>query len=634
MLVETTADARVPNTLGIVVGVDGTARRVSSSPYVQVREAISDVARQVEDLSWINLSAERATQDIPYEDRKRNLARIRLYRRRNPLAKQGANLLQHYALGQGISLRANNRTKIAPIVDEFWEDPINAQVFTSHQSQKERLDDVFTDGDLFMVLFPDAVAGTLHLGKLDAMYVEDVITDPDNGAIPKWYKVVKPDQKFNFTNGEWEQGVSSGTDFVYYRDWRNDDELGGRGAPPKRLVADGLIYHSAINRRGKFGESELAAAMDWIKAHKDFMEDRASINHAAAQVAWKKKRKGGQADINAEVARLQSSITGTPSRWESNPPVPTASTIVENEGTNLQWMETKIGSASDDERTLRMMLGAGMGGIPNHYFGDEASANLATATAMELPLLKTYEDWQTFWGDVCKDIVGFLLDTAHKAGRIGKRDDSRRYSERVTTPRQVLDTPDVADQTGAGSGAKPRIVSEADPVSKSSTLQTSQIPKTEPVEVGMAATDSSGAVDWFVDMDFPPIVMKDVGPFMTAIKGLYEMLPVGNIESQKLVVEMALNVLGENNIDEVMERLFPADASPDELRQTPNMVNPADPAALTKALQGLLGSGTEGAPAEGGAKPKSIAEAIAEFRVRRVLLAARQATDALDAVGA
>lgn len=634
--------------MGIVVAPDGSAVRTSSSEYAHLRESISAVSRALEDATWNNLSSDNETgKDRPYTDRKDALQRARLYRRRHPLAKQGGLLLQHYVLGKGISLKANNLVKVARIVDEFWEDPANSRVFTSHSAQKEHLDGLWTDGDLFIVMFPDQKVGSLHLGILDAFYVEDVIMDPNNSRIPRWYKVRKPESVYDWATGAYQPRVND--DYTYYRDWQNEESF----APPEKMISPGLVYHVRINPRGKFGQSELDAALDWLKAHKNFMEDRATTHRAAAQIAWKNKRKGGPSEVAAQAARLQSSIVANRARYETNPPPAAGATYVHNEGADMEWMETKISSASDDERELRMMVGSGLGGVPNHYFGDEANANLATATAMELPLLKTYEDWQTLWGDVIKDIIGFLLVTANKAGRLGDRDDSARYSDRVTTPRKVLGQGDVSDDANAGEpskGGPPKPMAEADPVQqqKSTTLAVTQISKTVPLESIQRADDADGKVDWFVDVDFPEIVHKDLQGAVTAIKALYEMAPPGNIESQKLVVEMVLKLLGENNLDQLMERLFPADAAPDELLNPPGSVNAQDPLALASALKGLIGAaGAAGAiaPTVSAPTPKLIGpgapvkesadddlapvKAIAEYRVRRVLAAARQAVDAL-----
>ena len=286
--------------------------------------------------------------------------------------------------------------------------------------------------------------------------MEDIVTDPDNWRVPLWYKVRRPRQGYDFKAGVYVPRTSD--DFVWYRDWRNvkddDDEKADDRPKGRRLreaerdrdrvrrgpgrVEEGLVYR-ARRGRGKHGYPEMAAAVDWLKAHRDFMEDRATISRAAASIAWRKKRKNSNAaDVASEVARLRSSLSAASSTgYDRNPPLASGSTIVENESTSLEWVKTDTGgsAALADERILRMMTGSGMGGIPNHLFGDEAAANLATALAMNTPLLKAYENWQQWLSDIVQDLIGFVLETAHDAGRIGPRDDSLRYVDRRTVER-------------------------------------------------------------------------------------------------------------------------------------------------------------------------------------------------------
>lgn len=619
---------------GIVIS-GGAAVPVQGSPYASVREAIVDVRRQLEDALYINLSAaDRETElEASGDERRVTLRRVRRMRRGYPLAKQAANLLQHYVIGAGVSLRANNKALVARIVDEFWDSPVNQAVFTSHRAMKRFLDRVYTDGEVFLVLFPDRDEGTLELGMLDAGLVDEVITDPENGLVPMWYRARLPGRKYDWASDQWD--ISPSDTVVYYRDWQNDRS---DFAPPTSKQKDGLIYHVAINQQGKRGESELAAALDWVNAHRRFMEDRATLNRAAAQVAWKKKRKGTAADVRAEVERIQSTLAAFPgTRGYDGNPTATAGTVVENDASDLQWVKTDTGgtAAASDEKGLRMMVGSGLGGIPNHYFGDEANANLATATSMELPLLKTYEDWRTLLASVIHDLIDFQLAVAHEAGRIGPRDDSRRYAEKVTTPAQVIAHDEdvqeaarqVAAQMGEALGANPG-------VSPGAALEVTMLPKVVPEHVTDTMTDTSGAIDWYVDVDFPPIVEKDLGTFATSLKALYEMLPANNIESQKLVVAMFLTTLGVNDVDEVMEKIFPPNL--------PNMVNPSRmAAAMMSGLMGMQaarnGDTPEGTPnpkpdTEAESEPPKMAEvaSLAEARVLRLYRAARAAGDALD----
>lgn len=609
--------------MGVIIS-GGHDTRVKDSALVSVQEAITDVTRQIEDLNWISLSNDTRGQNLDdvYDQRRLVTARIRLYRRRSPLAKQGALLLQHYVLGQGVSLRANNKRKVARIIDEFMNDPENVVTFTGHQAMSEALDSLFTDGNVYLVLFPDITLGTVKLGMLDPMFVEDVVTDPDNAKVPRWYKVRQPVGGYDFGVGRWVPGLAD--EFVYYRDWRNDRT---DFAPPAGRRGDGLVYHLAINKRGKFGESELAAALDWLKAHKEFMENRASLNAAAAQIAWKKKRKAGPAGVEAAAGQLRSSLTQNINSWENNPPAAPASTLVQNDGADTEWMKTDTGgtAASADERIMRMMVGAGMGGIPNHYFGDEAAANLATATSMELPLLKTYEAWQTLLATTLQDLFEFVLTVANQAGRVGERDDSRKYADRATTPTTVMSMPEAPNVPSSGAAATREAGASTGP--EAPVVQIELIPKTEPQSVTDEDSDQTGAVDWYVGIDFPPIVQKDINIYMAGVKSLFEMMPASNIESQKLAVELGLTALGVD-VEEQMERIFPPEL------MSPRVIN-----AMADMAQ-RMGPGTQANPfADGGAQnqpppssppvKESEVTTIHEARVRRVLRIARDAQDAL-----
>jgi hypothetical protein len=440
-----------------VVISGGRAVGVVTAPYAALREAVTDVSRALEDATWTNLSADARLTDAPYEERKALVERSRRFCRRHPLAKQATKLLINYVLGAGITLRANDKSKVARLVDEFWNSPVNQSVFTGQAAMADALKGIFSDGDLFLVLLPDENAGTMELGMIDATFVEDIVGDKDNWKVPKWYKVRKPKGHFDFNSGVWVP--ESGADFVWYRDWKNEDELPER---PKRARKDsgnadapyevepGLVYHVAINRRGLFGEPETAAAMDWLAAHKRFMENRATINEAAAQVAWRKKQKGTVASVQAEAARLRSHLSASAAAWDSNPPPSAGATVVENENSTMEWVKTDTGgaAATNDERILRMMLGAGMGGIPNHIFGDEAQANLATATAMNTPMHKSYEQWQVLTRQIVTDLISAHLANCHKAGRIGPRDDSGKYQDARSRNAPTTDGP---KQLGAGS---------------------------------------------------------------------------------------------------------------------------------------------------------------------------------------
>jgi hypothetical protein len=619
---------------------------VRPSEYAQVRETISLVQRQIDDLSWTNLANDDIDQSINdnWDARETAIKRSRVAARRSPLAITSVKLLKHYVLGMGMTAKASNRALIARVVDEFMHHPVNEMSMTSHEAMKEMLEAAYVDGDLFLVLFVDKELGTVQVGTLDALLVTDIIYDAENSKVPLWYKVKKTSRKYDFTADSWEAPDNTG-DVVYYRHWRNGDDR--PGDPPPSKVAKGLVYQASVDKRGKFGRPQLAAALDWLNSHREFMENRATINRAAAAVAWKKKRKGPASDIAAEAVRMQSSLVTNPTRFDSNPARAAGATVVENEGSSLDWVKTDTGgSAADyDERKLRMMAGSAMGGIPNHYFGDEGNANLATATAMELPLLKAYENWQQWLRDIFTDLVDFALSVAFEAKRIGPRDDSSRYAERSTTPQAVMDMPKSTDNTPIPtSGATtPGTAGVAEalatvPFNDAPAVRLKMMPAAavggdvaKTIRIGNRGDeepDKTKPVDWYVDFDFPPIVQKQMDAYMNAVKVLAELLPTENIESKKMSVELALAAFGVNDLDQVMSRLYPPDMvavlapvpQPPQFGQPPMMAGP-QPAAKPVGPPDLdfLAAQASGAP---------VTESIAEYRRRRILRAAAEVVDA------
>jgi hypothetical protein len=226
----------------------------------------------------------------------------------------------------------------------------------------------------------------------------------------------------------------------------------------------------------------------------------------------------------------------------------------------MEWVKTDTGggNALADERLIRMMVGSSLG-VMNHYFGDEASANLATATAMELPMLKMYEGWQKLLSDTIKTLLKYVLTIAYDAGRIGAEDVESKYQK---TP---------ASDTLKAISASPTIeaVREALALRFEESLRQnfieatplSVVTTTTPKDVSADTFDSSDEVDWYIDVDFPPIVQREIGSYIAALKNLFSMMPIMNIESQKLIVSMSLTVLGVNDVDEVMNKLFSGDFS-------------------------------------------------------------------------
>lgn len=331
--------------------------------------------------------------------------------------------------------------EIKTIWSDFWSDDDNELIFTKPKAMKKWLDDVVTDGEYFFAAFTSPAAPYVKLTKIPIAEIKFTVHDPDNWARPVYYQRNYQPMRWD---GAANRYVPDGNPVVkYYRDWRVTDEKLAEikdrvGIPASQLADDNVfVLHVMINevssRIGTRGVSELFASREWFRVFKEFMEARAAINQAANAISYKRKISAGP----TAVASLSGTLGGVPMGYDATgnsgsltrkltKPVP-AAIYDRNEAVDLEWMKTDTGAvnAEKDAHTLLMVGGAGVG-INSHYYGEGGDANLATAQAMELPMVKSFEDWQDFVGSVCLDFVQLVLRVA--VGEERFREELKRFS--------------------------------------------------------------------------------------------------------------------------------------------------------------------------------------------------------------
>ena len=478
--------------------------------------------RQIEDLDYLNLyDIQNITEIIPAAKRLDTINRLRRLRHENPMAKQGVQLIKRFTLGRGVQWTTEH-DGIRDAINEIWRDPENEKIFTTHKAQKELLDDIVTDGEKFTAAFGrQAVAPFVRFAEIPLEEIKQIIYDPNNRKVPVWYKRVFIEQKFN---GKTEQYTPEDTTpkTLYYLDHSISDErlkeIKGINIPEGKKAKDEnkdlvRIFHDyALGIRGKSGVrgvSELYSSREWFRVFRDFMQNRAAINEAATAVAWRRKIKGGP----TEVARFKGKLGDLDVGYDASNPArsltrPIAGgTYDSNPAVDLEWMKTDTGAtqAKEDARMLLMAAGIGMA-TSIHYLGEGGDANLATAQAMELPMVKAYEDWQTFFKEsVLHEKIKYALGVAFPDG-------------------VSLD----------------KASTEADEPSN-------HLP-------GVQATDfdpkhPEDLVAWV----FPPIITQDVVKATSAIATLVTQIARDNVTIGIAALRQALTVLGIPNIDQILK---------------------------------------------------------------------------------
>lgn len=360
---------------------------------------LADLELAKDDLGWTKLGMPRANQDLTSWSRQELVKRARAYYLRDPLAKQAIRLWTDYSLGRGFAYKAESKRAQA-VLDEFWGMRANRNIFSA-QGQRKSSNKALVDGEVFFPIFAGAGAD-VKVRRIDPLEITEILTDPDDIETPVLYK------------REWWT-LQKGLRTAYYRDWMYDgdlDEVPDELGQNQRATEDAMIFHLAINTLGQRGYSLLTPAMDWTKAHRKFLEARASITQALSRFAWKGKSQGGAAQIAAMKSQLKSSHQGG-GTTENNPPAAAGATWLENQAFDLQQMKVDTGAknAEADGRMLKLQVAAGTG-IFEHYFGDPSTGNLATSKAMELPMLKMFESYQQVWEDTYGALFEFVLINA------------------------------------------------------------------------------------------------------------------------------------------------------------------------------------------------------------------------------
>lgn len=329
--------------------------------------------------------------------------------------------------------------------------------------------------------------GDVRVRILNAEEVEDVIRDPEDRMRPNFYKIGVTNQKYSFAGDAYNVSMQR---YMYYPDWNNFN-IDDFGVPADKLT-DAVIFHIKINCdiNDKFGVPELYRGIDWIKAHKDMAGDLATMIKSLSTLAWRKKVKG----TPAQVATLKGAMNAKSDLSNKGPSA--GSTQYENEGVDTTAINTPTGGAVIGEKGLKAMqlMVCAASGLFYHYFGDPETGNLATTTSMELPMIKKFAIYQALWQSVYKSILDYQI---FKKIEVGLLPGSVEYDEKT---RRMLVAP---------------------------------------------------RVDTFIDIDFPPIIEKD-------LKILAEALEIGkrnNLISDESAAQLYLLSAKLNNIQEEIEKI-------------------------------------------------------------------------------
>lgn len=372
----------------------------------EIAEAYSqaDLELALDDQGWM-AGGKRLQGQLDPLSRMKAVNLSRAYWQRDPLAKQAVRLWTDYAFGSDcVTIDCPDAPEDTKTISTYFTDRRNRRAL-SRKGMRRMSQKLLIDGELFYAFFEDGIVRTF-----DPLQITDFITDPDDEDHILAYKRVtaptNPQQKI---------------ETFYYKPWDAQDDDAKLLAKVKdpttgnvpELEDKVVMYHLAMDDVSQRGTPLLSAGLSWVNEHRRFMEARVAIQQALSRFAYKGKAKGGQKMVDSIANKMKSSYvdSGTSGGPERNPQNAPGGQFWSNDGVDLTPMPrvTGAGDAKTDGDSLKLQVCAATG-IMLHYFGDPSTGNLATATAMELPMLKMFGAYQQLWKDAYRDIVSIVLE--------------------------------------------------------------------------------------------------------------------------------------------------------------------------------------------------------------------------------
>lgn len=487
------------NSLSEAVELYGKMAFTEHSNNELLQERIAELELALDDVGYERIGDSNFDKQFTKASIDKIAAMARVYWLKNPLIKRAVATQANYVFGQGVDVVAADED-VQTVVDAFMEDSKNRAELTGEQAMLTKETELQVTSNLFFTFFTDPLNGATRVRTIPLSEITRIIYNPDDSKEP-WYYY-----------RQWQQPKEPGSQkYEMHQAMYPDINYMPKGGLPKHfngieVMALNPVYHVKTNCLSdmEYGVSEIYAAIDWAKAYKDFLEDWYTIVKSLSKFAWKATSKSGATGMAQAKQVLEGAINGGSNPMNSDLPGQAAQVWMSSDNFDLAPMPKSGATVAVDDGRRALLMVCAATGIYEHYFGDPSTGNLATAKAMEQPMLLMFQERQELWTDVFNTILGYVIN-----------------------------------QSALKPGGKLRGVMSFNDYGES--------------YVDMGDTDRS------VDVKFPPILQEDVNERIDAIVKsvtLSGQTPANTIDLKTATTQM-LTALGENT--DIVERLFPDD---------------------------------------------------------------------------
>lgn len=310
---------------------------------------------------------------------------------RNPLANALVQYSADFIIKDGFNLNCKNKD-VSDVLYAFIDDDMNC----IRKYERQAVIDLQVDGELFLRKFTgkaeDGTQSQIRVVPMRPWECEYIRTKPGDFRTRESYH-------FEFDNNY------------------GDDPQQTGGTIAEDVPADQIIHVPVNDHAYELrGRPDLYLILPWLRAHTEYLEERARQNKWRNALLWWAKVIQGTA---ATIASVSAAF--------AKPPAP-GTVVTTSDRVELSALTGGGGSDSmEDGRQIKLQAVVGMRSA-EYMTGDGQNANLASATAQQLPALTRYEGYQrlmveNLWIPLFKNVLQTAIDAGVLPEEVEEQDE-------------------------------------------------------------------------------------------------------------------------------------------------------------------------------------------------------------------
>lgn len=309
----------------------------------------------------------------------------------DPIIGSIPDSLQRFVLGRGLKFRCPDET-IQSVLDVYWKKN-NMEIYAKDLTWL-----LTVESEYFPLYFINDITGEVKIREIQPTEVKRVETDPDDKGTLLSYERIYTDQEGTgyvkyYADINYYEGLENGS-ITTHSIHEKDEGWQGR----YKLVQFIKLMHNREVR----GRVFLERVLRWAEFYKNWIIDRAIINHEKGRVVWILTLKGTREDT-----------------WERYMPAPAGGTV-KISTSDREWspVNAKIDASDAKEDGLFLLYQVAAGaGIPIHVLTQRTTENVySSIRASDSPFSQLILDFQDTLADgVFRPMFRLVLRSAINA---------------------------------------------------------------------------------------------------------------------------------------------------------------------------------------------------------------------------